>query len=204
MKRTKCPNYSQDDLNHDYYLFNLGALLSLMKSNPSVCDLATGLEPTFAMPLFWSAAASHSLEDYPCVVSSTAILLRRFPAHRGSRSLRCDALRRLGRWPDVLREATFLCQGDSKDGPAWTAKAEAQMHLREFVGAEASATRAIEVDGKDRLAFQVRGESRYQQGKYKKSIGDFHRFQILERERSGSALTMPVFSIWNHNRDCPL
>lgn len=74
-----------------------------------------------------------------------------------------------------------------------------QLGMREE--AERSCGKAIEIDpNRARLAYQIRGEARYQLHKYKLCIGDFHSFQLMERARLGVVPGLPAYAIWNHAR----
>ena len=51
------------------------------------------------------------------------------------------------------------------------------------------------------MLYQIRGESRYQQNKYKQSVADFHRYSQLDRIRKGAPFTSHAYAIWHSNRD---
>ena len=103
---------------------------------------------------------------------------------------------------------TYTLLKISPSAEAWCAHAEALMHVGQVAKAEAAATKAIEINGKLKAAFQIRGEARYILKSYKQSASDFHSFGVLDRVQSKAepgalSFTTPSYSIWKSNRDRP-
>ena len=62
--------------------------------------------------------------------------------------------------------------------------------------AEKASTKAIEIDATLRWAFQIRGEARFLQKKFKAAAGDFHKYKELDRLGRKCAFCAPSLTVW--------
>ena len=167
------------------------------------CEVAHKLDPTLTMAIFWLALAKRGTGDWKGVVLYASKVLKSHPCHVTSWSLRCEAKRQLGMWRSVVADTSTVLKFDRKNGAVWCARAEALMHLGKLSDAETSATNGIKYASDLPMLYQIRGESRYQQKKFKLSIDDFHNFTKLDRVRRNAPFTAHAYAIWKRNRDRP-
>ena len=129
------------------------------------------------------------------------------PGHVESWSMRCESKRRLGMWTSLAADCDAFVKSagipKEKRAQGWTAKAEAMLHMKKFREAELSATNALNANPEIMMAYQIRGEARYQLKMYKKSVSDFHEFGKLDRQNRGVAFVSPCYATWHSNRDRP-
>jgi len=93
-----------------------------------------------------------------------------------------------------------LSEGKKSAG-VWCARAEALMHLGKIKAAEKAADNGIKRDERMAMLYQIRGESKYQQKKFKASVADFHTYSQLDRIRRGAPFTSHAYAIWMSNRE---
>ncbi|GMI28295.1 hypothetical protein TrRE_jg1312, partial [Triparma retinervis] len=167
------------------------------------CEVAHNLDPNSTEALFWLASAKRGGRDWPGVIRCCTKLLKLNPASIPAWSLRCDAKRQLGRWRGVLQDTNYMVKLSEgrQSGAVWCARAEALMHLGKTKAAEKASSNGIKCDGELAMLYQIRGESRYQQKKFKLSVADFHRYGQLDRIRRGAPFTSHAYAIWQSNRD---
>lgn len=167
------------------------------------CEVAHNLDPKSSEALFWLACAKRGARDWLGVIRCCTKLLRLNPASIPAWSLRCDAKRQLGRWRGVLEDTSYMVKLSEgrRSGAVWCARAEALMHLGKIKGAETASCKGIKCDGELAMLYQIRGESRYQQKKFKLSAADFHKYSQLDRIRRGAPFTSHAYAIWQSNRD---
>ena len=89
----------------------------------------------------------------------------------------------------------------------YTSLAEALLHLGLLKKSEKASTLAIQFDRSNKMAFQIRGECRYNLNQFKGSVADFQDYSRLKNSRKLGAALMPSpsFTLWRthgrQNRD---
>ncbi len=150
---------------------------------------------------YYCASAYLALSDFHSSLLFTNHVVAVCPSHTPSHSIRVECKRRLGLWKEVLKDSIKILKLDKCNSGAWCCRAESLMHLGRLAEAEVSASQAINCDKDNRFAYQIRGEARYQQKKYKSATFDFHSFGELDRTHRGAQQAAPALPIWKTTRD---
>jgi len=178
--------------------------LNLLPAAASEFQIALNLAPDFHQARYWLASTAFLQQDWKRCAVETTKLLQSNPAHEETWLMRCESKRRLGMWKAVVADTTaFLRVAKGKKAECWAAKAEALLNLRKFGDAEIAAGNAINLNPDLMMAFQIRGECRYQLRKYKLSVSDFHEYGKLDRINKKLPFVSPCYAIWHSNRDRP-
>jgi tetratricopeptide (TPR) repeat protein len=171
----------------------------------SECQIALNLAPNLHIARYWLASARFLMEDWRACVRECALLLQANPSDANAWSMRCESKRRLGLWKSLVKDCDVYLKVAKGGNTAkcWCARAEALLNLNRMAECEISCSNCINLDPSIMAAFQIRGEARYQQQKYKQSVADFHKYGELDREKRKVPFVAPFYAIWNRNRDRP-
>ena len=164
-------------------------------------EMAIQLAPENYQAQFWHATSLFYLNEFAKSLQSLEIVIRNVKKHIASRMLAIECKRKCGLWKDIINDSLRMLNFQSLNGNIKSsihcALAEGFMHVGELKKAECAASTAIAHNKSNRLAFQIRGEARYNLNQFKSSCADFHSFQTLSIEkRGGGKINSAAFTKW--------